>query len=73
MKVTREFFNTTVEYEAIEYNNYIHYLGTNIYFGFMGALINNNYEAEIDARDKLIALYENQIIPKLINIIKENL
>lgn len=73
MKVTRKFLDTIIEYEAIEYNDYIHYLGTTTYFGSMGVLINNDHEAEIDARDKLIALYENQIIPKLINIIKENL
>ena len=73
MKITGKFLDTTVEYEAIEYNNYIHYLGTEVYFGFMGALINNNHEAEIEARDKLIALYEKQIIPNLIKIIEENL
>lgn len=75
MKVKKYFkyINQEVEYEAIEYNNYIHYLKTDIYFGFMGALINNNHEAEIEARDKLIALYEKQIIPNLIKIIKENL
>lgn len=73
MKVTRKIFNRIVEYEVIEYNNYMHYLGTDIYYGYAGALINGNYKAQIEARDKLIAMYENCIIPKLIKIIEENL
>lgn len=72
MKVTRKFLDTIIEYEAIEYNNYIHYLGTTFYGLTTNAGI-NSFSLEIDARDQLIAIYENQIIPKLINIIKENL
>ena len=72
MKVTRKIFNRIVEYEAIEYGNYIHYLGTTIYGLNTNAGI-NSFSLEIDARDKLIAIYENCIIPKLIKIIEENL
>ena len=73
MKVTRNILNSTEEFEAITYGGYIHYLGTDVYYGYAGTLINGDYDAEIAARDKLIAIYENNIIPNLIKIIEENL
>ena len=73
MKVTRKILKSIGEFEVIKYGNYIHYLGTDVYYGYAGALINGNYDLEIAARDELIAIYENNIIPNLIKIIKENL